>query len=82
MTSAAHHLHRPWLGSAPRAGLPHRALLARRALRVAALYGAAVACLVAGAVLLVLTVGGIDTHGRVPHPAPLPVPTGWSVSGG
>ena len=32
--------------------------------------------------LVVLAVTGIDTGGRLPHPQPLPAPTGVSVGGG
>ena len=42
---------------------------------------AVVACLVAGLILLVAAYSDIDTAGRVPHPVPLPAPTGQSLAG-
>ncbi len=42
---------------------------------------AVVACLVAGLILLVAAYPGNDTAGRVPHPVPLPAPTGQSLAG-
>jgi len=45
---------------------------------------AVVACLLVGAMLTVAAVAavaGIDAHGRIPHPEPLPAPTGRSLAG-
>ena len=42
---------------------------------------AVVACLVAGLISLVAAYADIDTGGRVPHPVPLPAPTGQSLAG-
>ena len=40
--------------------------------RVAVAIVAVVACLLAAAILTVAAIAGIDTHGRIPHPVPLP----------
>ncbi|EAQ00253.1 hypothetical protein JNB_08779 [Janibacter sp. HTCC2649] len=56
---------------------------ARRQLRVTVVITLVMTCLVAGAIVLVavLALATIDTGGRVPHPLPLPAPTGQSVGG-
>ena len=42
---------------------------------------AVVACLVAALIVLVAAYADIDSGGRVPHPVPLPAPTGQSLAG-
>jgi len=54
---------------------------ARGHLRVAFVTVAVVVCLLVGAMLTVAAVAGIDAHGRIPHPVPLPAPTGRSLAG-
>ncbi|HET7823020.1 MAG TPA: hypothetical protein VFL10_15975 [Ornithinibacter sp.] len=38
-------------------------------------------CLLLAVILPVAAIAGIDTHGRIPHPIPLPAPTGQSLPG-
>ena len=82
MTSLVHHhASRLRLGAAPRsprAVEPRRSAGRREAATVTV---AAVACLVAGLVWLVVVYADIETGGRVPHPVPLPAPTGQSLAG-
>lgn len=49
--------------------------------RVALVTVAVVACLLAGTILTIAAITGIDTRGRLPHPVPLPAPTGRSLAG-
>jgi hypothetical protein len=77
MTSLAHrHPPVPWARA-------HRSAAAAAA--AGGHYAGALALVVVLVVLLalaVLAVTGIDTGGRLPHPQPLPAPTGVSVRGG
>ena len=81
MTSLVHHVPRFGLGAAPRPGRDVGVGRAGSQLVVALVMAAVMACLVAGAILLVAAFAGIDAGGRVPHPVPLPAPTGQSLAG-
>ena len=82
MTSMVHpDAPRLGLGAAPgwRRALQAQRRAGRRGPLMATV--AVVACLVAGLILLVAAYPGNDTAGRVPHPVPLPAPTGQSLAG-
>jgi hypothetical protein len=79
MTSLAHHVPRLRHHSAPATGRDLVAVKAGGDLRVAIVV--VVACLLAGAILTVAAIAGIDTHGRIPRPVPLPAPTGRALAG-
>jgi len=81
MTSLVHHVPRLRLIPTPATGRGLAAVKARGHLRVAVAIVAVVACLVAVTLLTVAAVAGIDTQGRIPHPAPLPAPTGHASAG-
>ncbi len=80
MTSLVHHPR----FEAPAAPMVRPDLVvvsARGHLRVAVVVTLVMACLVAGAIVLFAALATIDTGGRIPHPLPLPAPTGQSVGG-
>jgi len=81
MTSLAQHVPRIGLPAAPRAGRELGVARAGRQLVVPLVTITVVACLVTGVILLFAAFAGIDTTGRVPHPVPLPAPTGESFAG-
>ena len=81
MTSLAQHVPRIGLHAAPRAGRDLGVVRAGRQQVVALVTITVVACLVTGAILLFAAFAGIDTTGPVPHPVPLPAPTGTSFAG-
>ena len=82
MTSLAHHA--PRFGLSPQPSGAARELVVVRAgahRRVALVALVVVACLLSGAILTAAAIAGIDPHGRVPRPVPLPSPTGRSLAG-
>lgn len=81
MTSFVHHVPRLGLDSAPGAARDLGVVRAGGQSVVALVTLAVVACLVAGAILMFAAFAGVDTPGRIPHPVPLPAPTGQSQAG-
>jgi hypothetical protein len=84
MTSLVHHVPRFGRRPAPGARCDLVVVRARGHLRVGFVTVAVVVCLLVGAMLTVAAVAavaGIDAHGRIPHPEPLPAPTGRSLAG-
>ena len=82
MTSVVHHhAFRLGVGAAPRSRHVLEAQRGAGRRRAAMATVAVVACLVAGLILLVAAHSDIDTGGSVPHPVPLPAPTGQSLAG-
>ena len=49
---------------------------------VALVTAAVLACLIAAVLVLFIAAAAIDTGGRIPHPTPLPAPTGQSPLAG
>jgi hypothetical protein len=79
MTSLAHHAPRLGINAAPATGRNLVVVKAGGHPWVAVAIVAVVACLLAGAILTLAA--GIDTHGRIPHPVPLPAPTSRAIAG-
>ena len=81
MTSLVHHVPRRGHQSTGATGRDLVVVRASAHLRSTAVTLVVVACLLAGAVLTTAAIANIDTHGRTPHPVPLPAPTGQSLAG-